>query len=424
MALTRRPIVLSESKPSGRPEPRPRKAARLPLIVLACAGLILFISIGTRQIFGLFLTPMEADLGWGRETFGFAIATQNLVWGLSQPFVGALADRFGSGRVIALGAAVYILGLIGMASTESAVMFNLSGGLLVGLALSGTGFAVVLGGVARFVHPSRRGFAFSIVGTTGALGQLAMIPLTHGAIGGFGWIGAFFVLAATASLIIPLAAALRGRADEDEAEQGSEQTFREALAEARDHKGYWLLNAGFFVCGFHIAFILTHLPAYISDEGFSVDMGALILIVIGVFNIPSALFFGKLSDHMKKRTVLSIMYLARAAIMTMLVLLPTTQTTLLIFGAVMGLLWLATIPITNAIVAQVFGVKYVATLFGITWGVHQLGSFFGAWMGGLIFDLLGSYDLVWWFSAWMGITAALLHWPIDERALPRLAAAE
>tara|TARA_Y100001960_G_scaffold204439_1_gene213560 strand:- start:105 stop:1289 length:1185 start_codon:yes stop_codon:yes gene_type:complete len=394
------------------------------VIILACAGLILFISIGTRQIFGLFLTPMEADLGWGRETFGFAIAMQNLVWGLSQPFVGALADRFGSARVIAMGAVVYILGLIGMASTSSAIMFNLSGGLLVGLALSGTGFAVVLGGVARFVHPSRRGFAFSIVGTTGALGQLAMIPITHGAINGFGWIGAFFILAATASLIVPLAAALRFRTDENEVEQTSEQTFREALTEARGHKGYWLLNAGFFVCGFHIAFILTHLPAYISDEGFSADMGAMILIVIGVFNIPSALLFGKLSDHMQKRMVLSIMYLARAAIMTMLVFFPTTQTSLLIFGAVMGLLWLATIPITNAIVAQVFGVKYVATLFGITWGVHQVGSFFGAWMGGLIFDMLGSYDLVWWFSAWMGITAALLHWPIDERALPRLVTAE
>lgn len=419
MALSRRPIIIDEPR-----EPRRSWYTGMPVMIIVCAGLILFISIGTRQIFGLFLTPMEADLGWGRETFGFAIAMQNLVWGLSQPFVGALADRFGSGRVIALGAAVYILGLIGMATTDSALMFNLSGGLLVGLGLSGTGFAVVLGGVARFVHPDRRGFAFSIVGTTGALGQLAMIPITHGAISGFGWIGAFFVLAATASLIVPLAAAVRMRAGDGEAEWASGQTFREALAEARDHKSYWFLNAGFFVCGFHIAFVLTHLPAYVSDEGFSADMGALILIVIGLFNIPSALLFGKLSDHMNKRTVLSIMYLARAAIMFMLVLFPTTQTTLLIFGAGMGILWLATIPITNAIVAQVFGVKYVATLFGITWGVHQLGSFFGAWMGGLIFDLLGSYDLVWWFSAWLGITAALLHWPIDERALPRLAPAE
>ena len=419
MALTRRPIVISET-----PQPRRSWLAGVPVIVIACAGLVLFVSIGFRQTFGLFLTPMEADLGWGRESFGFAIAVQNLVWGMSQPFVGALADRFGSGRVVGSGAVVYIFGLVGMAFSESALMFTLSSGLLVGVALSGTGFAVVLGAVARAVPPERRSFMMTVTGTVGGFGQLLMIPYAQGFIGGFGWIVAFLVLAATAALIIPLAAALTGRAADNEAERLTEQSFREALVEARQHSGFLYLNLGFFVCGFHIAFILTHLPAYIADEGFSADMGALVLIVIALFNIPGTLLLGKLADHYRKRSVLSVLYLARAGILAMFVLLPTTPTTIIIFGAGMGLTWLATIPLTNAVVAQLFGVRYVATLFGIVWFMHQLGSFFGAWVGGIVFDLMGSYDLVWWFAAWLAITAALLHWPIDERQVPRMVPAE
>jgi MFS family permease len=391
----------------------------LPVIVIACAGLVLFISIGFRQTFGLFLSPMEADLGWGRESFGFAIAMQNLVWGVSQPFVGALADRFGSGRVVAGGALIYMLGLAGMASADSVLMFTLSSGLLIGLALSGTGFAVVLGAVARVVPAKRRGFMMTVTGTVGGFGQLLMIPFAQGLIGGFGWIVAFLVLAATAALIIPLAAALTGKATENDADRVTEQSIHEALVEARQHDSYWFLNMGFFVCGFHIAFILTHLPAYIADEGYSGNMGALVLIVIGVFNIPGALILGKLADHYPKRSVLSILYVVRAGLLVTFILLPTTPVTIILFGAGMGATWLATIPLTNALVAQMFGVRYVATLFGIAWFIHQLGSFFGAWIGGLVFDLTGSYDLVWWAAAWMGITAALLHLPIDERQIPR-----
>ena len=386
-----------------------------PIIVIVCAGLILFISIGFRQTFGLFLSPVEADFGWGRESFGFAIAVQNLVWGISQPFVGALADRFGSGRVVVGGAILYILGLVGMASSESALMFALSSGLLVGLALSGTGFAVVLGAVARAARPERRSFMMSVAGTIGGFGQLLMIPYAQGFIGGYGWIAALLVLAATAALIIPLAAALTGRASTEDPDRVTEQSFREALAEARRNRGYWFLNLGFFVCGFHIVFILTHLPAYLTDRGFAAEMGAVVLIVIALFNIPGALILGRLADIYRKRSVLCILYLARAGFLAMFVLMPMTPTTIILFGAGFGLTWLATIPLTNAVVAQLFGVRYVATLFGIAWFIHQLGSFFGAWMGGLIFDLLGSYDLVWWFTVWLGVTSALLHWPIEDR---------
>ena len=422
MALTRRPIVISEAPVVSRTGAR--WFGGMPVLIIACAGLVLFVSIGSRQTFGLFLTPMEADLGWGRESFGFAIAMQNMVWGISQPFVGALADRFGSGRVIVGGAVVYILGLTGMALSESVLMFSVNSGLFVGLGLSGTGFAVVLGAVARAVPAERRSFMMSVAGTIGGFGQLLMIPYAQGFIAGFGWAVAFLVLAATAALIIPLAAALTGRAADNDTERATEQSFREAISEARQHRGFICLNLGFFVCGFHIAFILTHLPAYIADEGFSADMGALVLIVLAVFNIPGNLIFGKLADHYRKRSVLSLIYLARTAVLVVFVLLPTTTTTILIFGASMGTLWLATIPITNAVVAQIFGVRYVATLFGIVFLMHQLGSFFGAWVGGMVFDLMGNYDLVWWISAWLGVTAALLHWPIDERQLPRMVPAE
>lgn len=387
-----------------------------PIIVIVCAGLVLFISIGFRQTFGLFLPPVEADFGWGRESFGFAIAVQNLVWGISQPFVGALADRFGSGRVVVGGAIFYVLGLVGMASSETALMFTLSSGLLVGLALSGTGFAVVLGAVARAARPERRSFMMSVAGTIGGFGQLLMIPYAQGFIGGYGWIAALLVLAATAALIIPLAAALTGRASTEDPDRVTEQSFREALAEARRNSGYWFLNLGFFVCGFHIVFILTHLPAYLADRGFAAEMGAVVLIVIALFNIPGALILGRLADIYRKRSVLCILYLARAGFLAMFVLMPMTPTTIILFGAGFGLTWLATIPLTNAVVAQLFGVRYVATLFGIAWFIHQLGSFFGAWMGGLIFDLLGSYDLVWWFTVWLGVTSALLHWPIEDRS--------
>ncbi len=415
--------MTSGSETVDAPGPRRSRTVGAPVVVIACAGLVLFVSVGTRQTFGLFLAPMEADLGWGREAFGFAIALQNLVWGVSQPFVGAVADRFGSGRVVIGGAVLYALGLVGMAFSESAATFALSSGLLIGLALSGTGFAVVLGAVARAVRPERRGFMMSVAGTIGGFGQLLMIPYAQGFIGGYGWIAAFLALAATAALAVPLAAGLTGRVSAGDPDRVTEQSFREALTEARRNGGYWLLNLGFFVCGFQITFILTHLPAHVADAGFAAEMGAVVLVAIGLFNIPGALVLGRLADVYRKRSVLCILYLVRAGILAMFVLAPMTPATIVLFGAGFGLTWLASIPITNAMVAQLFGVRYVATLFGIVWFVHQVGSFFGAWVGGLVFDLLGGYDMIWWFTAWLGVTAALLHWPIDEPPAARTAVA-
>ena len=415
--------MTSGSGVAGASGPQRSRTIGTPVVVIVCAGLVLFVSVGTRQTFGLFLAPMEADLGWGRESFGFAIALQNLVWGISQPFVGAVADRLGAGRVVIGGAVLYALGLVGMASSESAAAFALSGGLLIGLALSGTGFAVVLGAVARATRPERRGFMMSVAGTIGGFGQLLMIPYSQGFIGGYDWAVAFLVLAATAALIVPLAAGLGGRASTGDPDRGAEQSFREALAEARRNGGYWFLNLGFFVCGFQITFVLTHLPAYVVDAGFATETGAVVLLMIGLFNIPGALVLGRLADIYRKRSVLGILYLARAGILAAFVLVPMTSTTIVLFGAGLGLTWLATIPLTNAMVVQLFGVRYVTTLFGIAWFVHQVGAFFGAWVGGLVFDLLGGYDMVWWFTAWLGVTAALLHWPIDEPPAARMAAA-
>ena len=416
--------MTSGSGVAGASGPQRSRTVGTPVVVIVCAGLVLFVSVGTRQTFGLFLTPMEADLGWGRESFGFAIALQNLVWGISQPFVGAVADRLGAGRVVIGGAVLYALGLVGMASSESPAAFALSGGLLLGLALSGTGFAVVLGAVARATRPERRGFMMSVAGTIGGFGQLLMIPYSQGFIGGYDWAVAFLVLAATAALIVPLAAGLGGRASAGDPDRGTEQSFREALAEARRNGGYWFLNLGFFVCGFQITFVLTHLPAYVVDAGFPTETGAVVLVMIGLFNIPGALVLGRLADIYRKRSVLGILYLARAGILAAFVLVPMTPTTVVLFGAGLGLTWLATIPLTNAMVAQLFGVRYVATLFGIAWFVHQVGAFFGAWVGGLVFDLLGGYDMIWWFTAWLGVTAALLHWPIDEPPAARMATAK
>jgi MFS family permease len=389
---------------------------RVPAIVLACGGLMLMLALGIRQSFGLFLLPMSQDLGWGREVFSFAIALQNLVWGLAMPFAGAIADRYGAARVLLFGSLAYALGLAGMAYSGSALAFNLSGGLLVGLGLAGTGFGVVLAVVARAYPPEKRSLAVGIAGAGGSFGQFAMLPCTQGLISAFGWLDALLVFAAAAFLMIPLGAALAGR---NRAAAESDQSIGAALAEAAAHRGFWLLTASFFVCGFQTIFVMTHLPAYLVDRGMSAQQGMTALAVIGLFNIVGSYGAGALGGRYSKKLLLTGMYAVRAVAIGLFLAAPLSAAGTYLFAAVMGLTWLGTVPLTNSLVAQIFGVKYLSTLFSIAFLGHQIGAFIGAWAGGAAFDLTASYISVWTAALVMSLIAAALCLPIDERTLRR-----
>ena len=389
---------------------------RVPAIVLACGGLILMLALGIRQSFGLFLLPMSQDLGWGREVFSFAIALQNLVWGLAMPFAGAIADRYGAARVLVFGSLAYALGLAGMAHSGSALAFNLSGGLLVGLGLAGTGFGVVLAVVARAYPPEKRSLAVGIAGAGGSFGQFAMLPCTQGLISAFGWLDALLVFAAAAFLMIPLGAALAGR---NRAAAESDQSIGAALAEAAAHRGFWLLTASFFVCGFQTIFVMTHLPAYLVDRGMSAQQGMTALAVIGLFNIVGSYGAGALGGRYSKKLLLTGMYAVRAVAIGLFLAAPLSAAGTYLFAAVMGLTWLGTVPLTNSLVGQIFGVKYLSTLFSIAFLGHQIGAFVGAWAGGAAFDLTASYISVWTAALVMSLIAAALCLPIDERTLRR-----
>jgi len=387
-------------------------------VVLVCGGLILLIAIGTRQSFGLFLQPMSTDLGWGRETFSFAIALQNLVWGLAMPVSGAIADRFGAARVMFVGGLAYALGLWAMAHSQGALAFDLSAGLLVGLGLACTGFGVVLAVVARAFPPSRRSAAVGIAGACGSFGQFAMIPWGQALITHFGWMNALIVLGVGASLMVPLGVALAGR---NRASEEYEQPIAAALAEAAAHRGFWFLTASFFVCGLQTLFVMTHLPAYLIDHGLSATDGMRALATIGFFNIVGSYAAGLLGARYSKKLLLAWIYLTRAVAIAVFIALPLSAPSLYIFSAVLGSTWLGTIPLTNSLVGQIFGVRYLSTLFSIAFLGHQLGSFAGAWAGGAAFDLTGSYMPVWLASIALSIVAAALCLPIDERAIERLA---
>ena len=385
--------------------------------MLVCGGLILLLAIGTRQSFGLFLVPMSLDLGWGRETFSFAIALQNLIWGLAMPFAGAIADRFGAARVLSAGGLAYALGLWLMPHATSAVALDLSAGLLVGLGLSCTGFGVVLSVVARAFPPETRTRAVGIAGACGSFGQFAMLPWGQTLITHFGWMNALIVLGAGAFLMVPLGMALAGR---NRAGEENEQRIAAALAEAASHRGFWFLTASFFVCGLQTVFMMTHLPAYLIDRGMSAADGMQALAIIGIFNIIGSYSAGVLGARYSKKLLLAWIYAIRALAIAAFITLPLTSASLYVFAAVVGSTWLGTIPITNSLVGQIFGLKYLSTLFSIAFLGHQLGSFAGAWMGGAVFDLTGSYSPVWLACIAFSIVAALLCLPIDERAINRL----
>ncbi|MGH8726612.1 MAG: MFS transporter [Burkholderiales bacterium] len=382
--------------------------------IVLCGGLILTLSLGIRHSFGLFLQPMSADLNWGREVFAFAIALQNLVWGIFQPFAGMIADRHGGGRVIAVGSLSYLAGLVLMGLSQSGMALSLSAGLLIGIGLSGTGFSVVYGVIARNVPAENRSFALGLASAAGSFGQFAMLPAIQFSISATGWFLSILILAALAGLIAPLGRALAGNP-----RHASTQSPRQALAEARAHTGFWLLSFGFFVCGFQIVFIATHLPAYLADLAMPAHVGATALALIGLFNIFGTLACGYLGGRASKKTLLSGLYLLRGFAIAAFVALPASEASVYFFAAVMGLLWLGTVPLTSGIVAQVFGVKFLSMLFGIVFLFHQAGAFFGAWVGGLLFDVTDSYQSVWIIAIVLSGVAAILNWPIDERPLAR-----
>lgn len=388
--------------------------------VIWCAAALITITMGLRAGFGLFLTPISTDLQMGREVFAFAVAVQNLIWGAASPFMGGLADKYGVVRVSLLGTLLYILGLLLMSAT-SGPFEVIAGNLLVGLALGAAGLSTVLGAVGRMVAPERRSLALGLVTAGGSFGQFSVVPFTQVLIDGFGWSGAFVGLAIAAGLMLPLIWGVRDTPRAAATSGG--QTLVQALAEAFRHRGFWLLTLGFFVCGFHVVFVATHLPAYLADGGLPTWLGAWTLAVVGFFNIIGSYSAGLLGSRYRKKNLLALLYLTRAAVFLLFILLPLSPLTVLLFGAALGLLWLSTVPLTSGLVATVFGPAYMSMLYGVVFFSHQVGSFFGAWLGGKLYDMFGSYDAMWWISVALGLAAAALHWPIVERPVARLAPA-
>ncbi|WP_339463545.1 MFS transporter [Pseudomonas sp. EA_105y_Pfl2_R69] len=385
--------------------------------LLLGASLVLALSLGIRHGFGLFLPPMSAEFGWGREVFAFAIALQNLIWGLTQPFTGALADRYGAKRTVIVGGVLYAIGLGCMGLADSPVSLSLSAGVLIGIGLSGTSFSVILGAVGRAVPMEKRSMAMGIAAAAGSFGQFAMLPGTLGLIGWLGWSAALMALGLLVALIIPLAAMLK---DTPLPLTGHEQTLAEALREACSHSGFWLLALGFFVCGFQVVFIGVHLPAYLVDQHLPALVGTTVLALVGLFNIFGTYSAGWLGGRMSKPRLLSALYLARAVVIVAFILTPLTVWSAYAFGIAMGLLWLSTVPLTNGTVATMFGVRNLSMLGGIVFLFHQLGAFLGGWLGGYLFDRTGSYDLVWQIAVVLSLLAAALNWPVREQPVARL----
>jgi len=391
---------------------------RTPVVVLVCSGIIVTLAMGTRSSFGLFLRPMTFDLGWNRETFAFAMALQNLILGASAPFVGIIADRKGAGRVLMAGAALYVLGLVLMAMSTTGWQLYLSTGVLIGLAQACATYGVVFGVLGRTFAPERRSMVLGIAAAAGSFGQFAMLPYAQTLITRYGWFNALLVLAATTALIVPFSTALVERR-KGAAAPSHVQSSGEALREAFAHKGFLLLTAGYFVCGFQLAFMTVHFPAYVADQGYSASVGMTALALIGLFNIVGSYGAGALGQKYPKKYLLSTIYFTRALAIAIFIFLPVTKASIYVFGATLGLLWLATVPLTSALIAQIFGVAYMSTLTGVAFFSHQLGSFTGVWLGGYLYDHTGSYRIIWLASIALGICAGFVNLPIDERAIKR-----
>jgi len=391
-------------------------------VALVCGSLILLISLGVRHAFGLFLQPVSMDQGWGRETFAFAIALQNLVWGVSQPFTGMLSDRFGAKPVVAIGAVLYGAGLWTMSVVGGEGIFILGAGVLIGLGLSGTTFPVIFAAISRLVAPERRSLAMGITMSVGSFGQFAMLPISLGLIVAFEWQTALVALSILALAMFPLAFGIRNAAAPI-ASADEDVSFGQALRDAFGQRDFWLLSLGFFACGFQVVFIAVHLPAFLADEGLGSGVATTVLALIGLVNIAGTYYAGLWGGRHRKPMLLSWIYLGRAAAIAAFVLLPITATSAYVFGAIMGLFWLSTVPLTNGTVASVFGVKHMSMLAGIVFFAHQLGSFAGGWMGGWLYDRTGSYDIAWGIAIGLSILSAVLNWPITERTLAERRAA-
>jgi predicted MFS family arabinose efflux permease len=387
--------------------------------VLIAGALVVTLSMGIRHGFGLWLQPITQAHGWTRENFSFALAIQNLSWGFFGIFAGMLADKFGAFRVIVGGAILYALGLAGMALTTTPFTFMLTAGVLLGAAQAGTTYAVIYGVIGRQVDPAKRSWAMGVAAAAGSFGQFLMVPTEGFLISSFGWKDALLILTAATMLIMPLAYFLREPGFAGGAAPVRDQSIWEALKEAFKYPSFQLLMAGYFVCGFQVVFIGVHMPSYLKDKGLSPQVASYALALIGLFNVFGTYIAGSLGQKMPKKWILSFIYLARAVAISIFLIAPLTPWSVYIFASVMGLLWLSTVPPTNATVAQIFGVAHLSMLGGFVFFSHQIGSFMGVWLGGLLYDKTGSYDIVWYISIALGIFAALVNLPVREEAISR-----
>lgn len=391
--------------------------------VLLCGAAVVTLSMGIRHGFGLWLQPVTTERGWTREDFAFALALQNLMWGIVGPFAGMVADRFGAWRVLIAGGVLYAGGLVLMAASQTVAGFTGSAGVLLGMAQAGTTYAIVFGVVGRNVAPERRSWAMGVTAAAGSFGQFLMLPISNALIGHLGWQTALVVLGCAALAIVPLAFGLKERAEPPSAETASQQKAGHAVREAFAHTSFRLLTAGYFVCGFQLAFIGIHLPSYLKDKSLGPEVAAYALALIGLFNVFGSYLSGALGERMPKRYILSAIYALRALAIAVFVLMPVSAASVYVFAAAMGLLWLSTVPATNALVAQMFGVRFLSMLGGFVFLSHQVGSFLGAWLGGRLYDTTGSYDVVWWLAVALGIFAALINLPVREQPVARPALA-
>ncbi|WP_110959277.1 MFS transporter [Acidovorax sp. ST3] len=387
--------------------------------VLACGAAIVTLSMGTRHGFGLWLLPITQEMGWTRQSFALAIAIQNLSWGLIGIFAGMAADRFGAFRVLLGGAVLYALGLAGMALSPTPTVFALTAGVLIGAAQAGTTYAVIYGVLGRQIAPEKRSWAMGVAAAAGSFGQFLMVPVEGWLIAGLGWQQALLALSMAVLLIVPLAFGLREPGFKGTAPVKRDQTIAQALGEAFSYPSFNLLMAGYFVCGFQVVFIGVHMPSYLKDHGLSPQVASYALALIGLFNVFGTYIAGTLGQRMPKRHILAFIYFARAVAISIFLLVPLSPLSVYVFSAVMGALWLSTVPPTNATIAQIFGVQHLSMLGGFVFFSHQIGSFLGVWLGGYLYDATGSYDIVWYIAIGLGIFAGLVNLPVKESPISR-----